>query len=115
MAAVRQRQTLRRPVVRLLEGELDFVLDVAARTLADASPGSACAPAHAPAEERREEIGEGIRIPKQFLHFFLRHRTEAAAASGATDVEAAGERSAAWLCAGLLVHPPVGAELVVLL
>src|SRR5215204_5316781 len=122
MAVLRQRQTLRGAVVRVLERQLDLVLDVAARTLANAaSRAGSCTGARttashaAAAEERGEEIGEGVRVAEQLLHFFLRHRAEAAASAGAANIEAAPERSAAWLRAGLFVHAPIRAQLVVLL
>src|SRR5688572_29502533 len=123
MPVLREGESLRRAVVGVLERQLDLVFDVAARTLAHAatatnSGGSAgTTAAHSAAEERREEIREGIGVAEQLLHLFLSHRAVAAAPSAAADVdvEAAAEWPRAGLRARLLVHAPVGPELVVLL
>src|SRR5262249_7063339 len=66
-------------------------------------------------EERRKEVGEGILIAEEIVHLLLGHRAEAALRSAAPDVPSlAGERVRGTLLLGLFVHPPVGAQLVVL-
>src|SRR5262245_10778936 len=114
MTVMRQRQALRRAAIRVFERKLDLVLDIASGPLPNTAALRAGTRSHAATEERGEEVGEGIRVAKQFLHLLLRHRAESAA--GPADIEAARERiGSARLGTSLLVHPPVGAELVVLL
>src|SRR6188474_2532913 len=82
MAVLFQRQALRRALIRVLERELNFVLDVAPGTLPGAAAASTAAFGRArlgPAEERREEIGERVGVAEEILHFLRRHRAEAAA------------------------------------
>src|SRR5262249_41164235 len=68
------------------------------------------------AEERMEEIREGIGIAEHFPHLVFRHRPKSAARSAAAVVDIpAALRAAAGRGACLLVHPPVRPELVVLL
>jgi hypothetical protein len=84
--------------------------------------------AAAPAEERLEEVRERILGAEDLVHLFFRHRPVAAARAAHVDrpgapLAAAAERAAAKrraarpaaLLLGLLVHPPVRAQLVVLL
>src|SRR4029453_17630838 len=73
-------------------------------------------------KERAEEIGERVFVAKEFLHFLRRHRAVAAALPAAAHIHvpfaAAKGRArsgAAARALGLLVHLPVGAELVVFL
>src|SRR5207253_5753934 len=93
--------------------------------LADAPAAAARFPAgallapHPAAEEGVEEIGEGVGIAEHLAHFFLGHRTEAAAGRAAeVDVPATAGLSAEPLTSrrtALFVHAPVRPELVVLL
>src|SRR5262245_2365725 len=117
MSVVPQREPMRRSVVGILERQLDLVLDVTTRALSRARR-SACAtrpgPGRPSAEERCEEVGERVGIAEEFFHLLGRHGAEAAAA-GATDIPAACEWIRPALRTSVFVHPPVGAELVVLL
>src|SRR5204863_9118007 len=114
------REPARRALKRVLEAELELVLDVAAL------PGAARAarpPAAArilalarPSEEGVEEIGERIGVAEHLAHLFRAHRAEAAAARRAAEIDVprvAALEPAARRAAGLLVHAPVGPELVV--
>src|SRR3954470_7000300 len=126
MAVVLQRDPAQRAVVRLVERELDGVLEVGA----DAGPAAA---ARAPllaigrataAEERREEVGEtAAAAAEQFFHLLLRYGPILAAAAGRVSagppaLEAAEAAEPAWEALRarrhVLVGAPVGAELVVL-
>src|SRR5688500_14484984 len=76
------------------------------------------------AEKRLEEVGERILVAEQLVHLLFAHGPVAAARPphvdrpGAFAGTAAAERAAAGPCLPLLlrlfVHPPVGAQLVVL-
>src|SRR5688572_30770052 len=115
LSVVLDREPSRGSVVRILQRELDFVLHVATCALAR-TPARRLS--HLAAEERRKEIGEGVRVAKQLLHLLLRHGAEATGArAAATHVGGPLSRKRIWaaLRLGLLVQPPVGAKLVVLL
>src|SRR5262249_34647214 len=119
MAVVLQREAPRRAVIRVFQPELDLVLNVAAL-----SRGTAPAPARpssrllrtGPAEERVEEFGERIGFTEHLAHFIFGHRPETAAGLAA-EVHVPGAtleaRPLSRPGACLLVHPPVGAKLVV--
>src|SRR5262249_60842780 len=106
-----------RAVVRLLESELDFLLDVAsgARTRAPRAAPGATRPlvfgVHRAAKEGLKEVGERIAVSEHLLHLFFGHRAVAAAGSLIERPGAAGEalaalEAAAGRTACLLVHPP---------
>src|SRR4029450_13753512 len=101
------------------ERQFDFMLDVA--PLASAAPaacpatGGAFGAAEPAAEERREEVGERVLIAEHLLHFFLRHRAEAALAAADVDIPLTGKRIWRARTFRLLVGTPVRAELVVFL
>jgi hypothetical protein len=103
----------RRSVKGVLERELDLVFDVASlsrrpRPRATSSLGTA----EAAAEEGVEEVGERIGVTEQRLHLLGRHRAEASGRpTGSVAPRRPGLRAAG---TGLLVHPPVRAQLVVL-
>src|ERR1041385_2927287 len=123
VAVVFQRQTTSAAVIGILERQLDLVLDIAA--LARACAGATCpgaggafAAAESAAEEGGKEVGERILISQHLLHFFLRHRPEAAAAARAAEIDvplAPGKRIWSAGAFGLFVRTPVRAKLVVLL
>src|SRR6185369_11954942 len=80
-SAVAEREPLGGAVIRLVERQIQFVLDIASRAGPAASARSArprrrAAPA---AEERGEEVGERIGVAEKVLHLLLCHRAEAAA------------------------------------
>src|SRR2546428_161188 len=70
-------------------------------------------------EERVEEVGEWIALAEHLAHLLFGHRPEATALAAAeVDVPFAAAREArsgARARTGLLVHAPVGAELIVFL
>ena len=122
MTVVLDGEAPRGAAVGVFEIQIDFLLDVAT-----GARGAAAAAAGAPAggflftrsaaEERMEEIGEGIGLAEHFAHFFFGHRAVAAAARRLTaevGAPAAGS-GATGRRTGLLVLSPVGAELVVFL
>src|SRR5688572_18615744 len=82
VAVVLHRQASSGAVVRLLERQLHFVLHVAAGPLTCTSGAGTPAGARiaesaaAPAEERREEVGERVLVPEDLLHLLLRHRAD---------------------------------------
>src|SRR5687767_14752282 len=126
MPVMFQRQPARDAVIGLIEREFDLVLHVASLALPDTSARSGAARAArsgaakpaAASEERREEVGEGVRVSEHLLHFFLCHGAEAALRTATSTAEihvVTGERVGASVRLRLLVHAPVGAELVVLL
>src|SRR5262249_36230512 len=131
LAVQRDRQPPLRSGERVLERQLDLLFDVAAGARAAARPAGAASAAQilvdvhaaAAAEEGLGEIRYRVAAAGPAEHlapFFFGHRAVAArAAAAAAEVHvpaAAGARErVAALRAGLLVHPPVGAELVVLL
>src|SRR5205823_10629597 len=117
------RQSTHRARVSVLESELDLLLDVAPDTRRAAATTAAARlfGADAATKEGVEEIGERIGVAEDFVHLVFGHRPEAAAlraAAAEMDVPSALARveagGAAWR-ARLFVHPPVGAELIVLL
>ena len=128
VSSLLDRDAARGAVVRLLERELDLVLDVAPllRTGRPALPGPrSLARPTAAAEERLEEVRERILVPEQLVHFLFAHGAVAAgtahvdvpgaaarARTRAPERRAAGEALA--LLLRLVVHLPVRAELVVL-
>jgi hypothetical protein len=126
VAAVLDRDAPGRAVEGLLERQLDRMLDVASLLAARrpaARPAAFARPARAAAEERLEEIRERILIAEEILHLLFGHRPVAAGA--ATHVDGPGAaltrgvaerrtRPRLSLLLRLLVHPPVGAQLVVL-
>src|SRR5262245_18129660 len=120
VAIMLDRQPPRRAVVSALEAELDLVFDVAsgARPAGAPAAGARLTSAKtATAEERLEEIREGVLAPEHLVHLFLRHRAIAglAAASEVRVPRARLTRIESLARAGLFVGTPVGAELVVLL
>jgi hypothetical protein len=64
-----------------------------------------------------EEVGEGIAVPEHLVHFFFGHRAEAARPAARVHVPCPALRPVGRPAggAGLLVRPPVGAQLVVFL
>src|SRR5688572_20863602 len=93
MSVVLQRQPAGGTLIGVFKRQLQLVLDVPARALTPPASGAARARAAAEpfgggpaAEERREEIREGIRVAEHLLHFFLGHRAEAGAAAATADV-----------------------------
>src|SRR5439155_24295246 len=126
MTVVLQREAPRRAVIRILEPQLQFVFDVAAHSRRP-SARAARAPSRigaAAAEERLKEVGERVLVAEHLPHFVFGHRAESTLTAGAapeihipaaelTRIESG--RSAGAALARLLVHPPVRAELVVLL
>src|SRR5687767_3786417 len=121
LAIVFERQPPRRAVERVVERQVELVLDVAAGPLTGActprpAAGTLEASAAAPAKEGREEVRERAGVPEHLLHLFLGHRPVAAARRTAdVDVPLPGERTAgATGGAGLFVLAPVRAQLVVL-
>src|SRR5690242_3871336 len=111
-----ERETPGRAVIRVLEGQLDFVFDVASWSRAAAATrAAACrgfAFAESAAEERGEEVGEGVLIAEHLLHFFLRHRAEAALPAARVDVPLTCKRVRAARALRLFVGAPVRAKLV---
>src|SRR5262249_93994 len=122
----------RRPVIAVLERQLDLLLDVAAvmrlrraRRAAAAAARARLARRAGASEERLEEIGERVVVAEHLVHLFRRHRPVAALAAGPAAAEmgvppAAAELTrieagAAGARARLFVGAPVGAQLVVLL
>src|SRR5687767_11933846 len=119
-AVLPDTEPLHRTFEGVLEIEFDLVLDVAAlRRTRRPSPAPAAFArliAHRSAEEGAEEIREGAFVAAEHLGDFLfAHRAEPGAwpAPLAAERTPAGTRGPRPLC--LLVHPPVGAQLVVLL
>src|SRR6185503_18900196 len=104
-----------------------LLLDVASgagRRAAGARPARASprlVGSRAASEEGLKEIGERVRVSEHLAHLVFGHRAEAAAlgaAAAVVDVPAAALARIESLPAGgagLLVLPPVGAELVVFL
>src|SRR5687767_14498663 len=106
------------------------MLDVAALLAARGGAPAAWPPSGAfartpAAEERPEEVGEGILVAEELVHLLFGHRPVAAAGSAHVDgpgvlaaLAAEAERRRAGRTVALLlrlfVHPPVRAELVVL-
>src|SRR6266540_937267 len=125
VTVVLDRQPAHRAVVRILEAELELLLHVApgvgapAGATARARPGFLTGPAAA--EERLKEIGERVRIAEHLAHLVFGHRAETAAlrraAAAEMDVPSRARlaRIESRTRSSLLVHAPVGTELVVLL
>ena len=121
------RQAPRRSAIRILERQIDRLLDVAplprARGAARAAGAASGFALFTAREKRAEEIGEGVFVAEQVAHLFSGHGAIAGALTGAApaaeiDAPAAGvERRSAAGCAArtlrLLVHPPVRPELVI--
>jgi hypothetical protein len=113
-------------VVRIFDGEIDRMLDIASlagpRGTRTGAPTAAAHVGLATREERVEKVGKGIFITEEIAHFLGSHRAIAALSTPATApevgvpltwIEPAGACGTSAL--GLFVHLPVGAELVVLL
>src|SRR5439155_14168207 len=105
-------------MIGVFQPELELVFDVAALACAAAPAPSAGPPflrARATPEKRVEEIRERIGVAEPLLHFFFAHGAEPAAEG---DIPRAPRLAAARrgpARGSLFVHPPVRAELVVLL
>src|SRR6185436_13138229 len=122
VAIVLDREAACCAVVEILEAEVDLLLDVAAGAGARARTALAASRSArartSAAEEGLEEVGERVLAPEHLVHFFLRHRAVAAAAAATAEIDVPAARALARieaLARGLLVLPPVRAELVVLL
>src|SRR5262245_5403085 len=73
LPVVTEEEPSRRAVIRILERQFDFVLDIAAWALtpsarAGLAPCRTTEVATAAAEERGEEVGERIRVAEEILH-----------------------------------------------
>src|SRR6185369_4107473 len=115
MAVVLQRQPPRRTVIGVVERQFDFVLDIAPLATAGPAATRGGAAAESAAEKRCEEVGEGVLIPEHLLHFFLRHRAEAALAAAGVHIPLPGKGIWSARTLRLFVRTPVRAELVVFL
>ena len=116
--ALLDRHPAGRAVERFVERQVDLVLDVAPLLNPRRATGplpSACARSAA-AEERLEEIGERILVAEEIPHLLFGHRpvTTGAARVGRVGAAAEGRAPRLPLLLRLLVHAPVGAQLVVL-
>ena len=127
LAVVLQRQAPHGAMVGIVETEHDLLFDVpafprsAGARAAPAPPGVFTHRARRAAEERVEEVREGVGIAKHVPHLFFAHRPEAAGpgtrSATEVDIPSAALRPGARTArrAGLFVHAPVGAKLVVFL
>src|SRR5262249_55651432 len=117
MTVLLDRETARGAFVRVLEIELNLVLEVAppAGPLTARPPRACVRAGHRSTEDRLEEVREGVGAPEHLLHFLLGHRPVAAAGSAAEGFRSGRPAAGARAGTCLLVHAPVGAQLVVLL
>src|ERR1700681_2412086 len=115
-------QPARRAAVRVREPERDLLLDIAALLRGPRPPATAAAArlvlGSGAAEERVAEVREWIGVAEQLAHFLFGHGADPAPWS-APEADVPGgillTGRALTAGAGLFVHPPVGAELVVFL
>src|SRR5438552_8833383 len=122
VSVVLDGQPPRRALVRILETELDFLLDVTAGALSARPPASSAPCAFAgggAAKEGLEEIRKRVLVAEHLAHFVFGHRAELAAPRTAAEIdvptaELTGIETRA-AGAGLFVRAPVRPELVVLL
>src|SRR5262249_60132174 len=93
LAVVLNRKAPRCPVVHVLERQIELLLEVASGAgAAAAAAASARASARAlrlaahSAEERLEEVREGVFAPEHLVHFLRRHRAIARLAAAGVRV-----------------------------